>query len=145
MIHRNTGGTPVALALTQTGAVFAQTLSTYVATSTNKVNDNYIGLPRPTDYTLAELGITDTSFTQSTSKTAGGRKDLLLVINPTGSGVNRAPVATYFRYANDWYSTASTTSATNNAVIPAGAAVVIRKVVSDGNDRVWSNNINVSL
>jgi uncharacterized protein (TIGR02597 family) len=145
VIHRNTGGTPVNLSLTQTGAVFAQTLTTYVATSTTKVNDNYVGLPRPTDYTVSQLGITDASFTQSTSKTAGGRKDLLLVVNPTGSGVNRAASTTYFRYLNDWYSTASTTLATNNAVIPAGAAVIIRKVVSDGNDKVWSNDLNTSL
>jgi len=145
VIHRNTGGTPSNLNLTQVGAVFAQTLTSYIATSTNKVNDNYVGLPRPTDYTIAELGITDGSFTQSTAKTAGSRRDLLLVINPTGSGVNRAPSATYFRFQNDWYSTASTTSPTNNAVIPAGAAVIIRKVVSDGNDRVWTNNLNVTL
>jgi uncharacterized protein (TIGR02597 family) len=144
VIHRNTGGTPVNLSLTQTGAVFAQKLTTYVATSTTKVNDNYVGLPRPTDYTVSQLGITDASFTQSTSKTFSGRKDLLLVVNPTGSGVNRAPSVTYFRYLNDWYSTASTL-ATNNAVIPAGAAVIIRKVVSDGNDKVWSNDLNTSL
>jgi len=145
VIHRNTGGTPVNLALTQTGSVFAQTLANYIGTSATVPNDNYVALPRPTDYTLAQLGLTDTSFTQSTSKTGGGRRDTLLVITPTGAGVNRTASATYFKFANDWYSTASTATATNNAVIPAGAAVIIRKVAADGNDKVWSNDLNVSL
>ena len=145
VIHRNTGGTPVNLALTHSGAVFARPISIYLGTSATSANDTYVALPRPTDYTLSQLGITDTAFTQSTSKTAGGRRDLLLVVNPSGTGINRSAATTYFRFANDWYSTANTATATNNAVIPAGAAVIIRKVLSDGNDRVWANNLNVSL
>ena len=145
LIHRNTGGTPVNLSITHAGAVFSQSLSYYIGTSTTSANDNYISLPRPTDYTLNQLGLTDSSFTQSTSKTAGGRRDLLLVLNTSGTGINRAPVATYFRFANDWYSTANTALATNNAVIPAGSAVVVRKVLSDGNDKIWNNTLNTSL
>jgi len=145
VIHRNTGGTPVNLSLTHTGAVFAQSLSYYIGTSASSANDNYISLPRPTDYTLNQLGLADSSFTQSTSKTAGGRRDLLLVVSTSGAGINRAPLATYFRFANDWYSTANTAVATNNAVIPAGAAIVVRKVLSDGNDKVWNNTLNTSL
>jgi hypothetical protein len=70
---------------------------------------------------------------------------LLLVISTSGVGINRAPLATYFRFANDWYSTANTALATNNAVIPAGAAIVVRKVLSDGNDKIWNNTLNTSL
>ena len=145
VIHRNTGGTPVALSFTHSGSVMTQPLTTYVATDATKANDTYVALPRPSDYTLAQLGLTDSSFTQSTSKGGAGRRDTLLVIPQTGSGINRAATSTYFKYLNDWYSTASTTLATNNAVIPAGAAVIIRKVTSDGNDRTWTNSINVSL
>ena len=145
VIHRNTGGTPANLSLTHSGAVFAKPLAFYIGTSATSANDTYVALPRPTDYTLAELGIGDSAFTQSTSKTAGGRRDLLLVISTSGSGINRSAATTYFKFANDWYSTASTAAATNNAVIPAGSAVVIRKVVSDGNDRIWNNSLNTSL
>ena len=145
VIHRNTGGTPVDLSLTHTGTLFTQTLTTYLATSSTTVSDNYVALPRPTDYTLSQLGLTDAAFTQSISKTGGGRRDTLLVVNPVGVGVNRAASSTYFKFANDWYSTANTAVSTNNAVIHAGAAVVIRKVVSDGNDKVWANDLNVSL
>lgn len=145
VIHRNTGGSPVNLSVTLSGAVFVQPLTTYVATSTTTPTDTYVALPRPTDYTLSQLGLSNTSFTQSTSKTQGGRRDTLLVINPSNTGVNPSASATYFRFNNDWYSTAATANPTNNAVIPAGAAVIIRKVVSDGNDKAWSNTLNVSL
>lgn len=145
LIHRNIGGTPVNLSLTHSGAVFAKPATFYIGTSASGANDNYFALPRPTDYNLSDLGLTDSAFTQSTSKTAGGRKDTLLVISVAGSGINRSASSTYFKYANDWYSTANTAAATNNAVIPAGSAVIIRKVTSDGNDRVWSNNLNASL
>ena len=145
IIHRNTGGSPVALSMTHSGAVMTQPLTTYVATDATKANDTYVALPRPSDYTLAQLGLTDSSFTQSINKGGAGRRDTLLVISQTGSGINRAPTSTYFKYLNDWYSTASTTLPTNNAVIPAGSAIIIRKVTSDGNDRAWTNNLNVSL
>ena len=145
VIHRNTGGTPQNLSLTQCGGVLSKPLTYYIATSATSLNDTYVALPRPTDYTLAELGLTDTAFTQSTGKTANTRKDTLLVISVSGSGINRSASATYFKYNNDWYSTAGTANNVNTAVIPAGSAVVIRKVTSDGSDKVWKNTINVSL
>lgn len=145
VIHRNTGGTPVALSLTVAGGVLASQISNYIATSASSPTDTYLALPRPTDYTLSDLGLDNTSFTQSTSTSPGGRRDTLLVVNVNGSGANRAAAATYFRFNNNWYSTAASTVITNSAVIPAGSAIIIRKVTSDGNDRVWKNNLNVSL
>lgn len=145
LVHRNTGGTPVNLSFTHSGAVLAQPLTTYVATATSGLNDTYVALPRASDYTLSQLGLADAAFTQSINKGGSGRRDQLLVIPQTGSGINRAPAATYFKFANDWFSTANTAVATNNAVIPAGSAVIIRKVAADGNDRVWVNTNNVAL
>ena len=145
VIHRNSGGTPVNLTFTHAGGVLASSLTYYIDTSATGQNDNYVSLARPTDYTLAELGLTDAAFTQSTSRTTGGRRDVLLVISGTGSGLNRSASSTYFKFNNDWYSTANTAVTTNNAVIPAGSAVVIRKVASDGNSKIWTNNLNASL
>jgi hypothetical protein len=68
-----------------------------------------------------------------------------LVIAPAGSGINRAASATYFRVGTNWYSTAASSTITNNAIVPAGAALVIRKYQSNGQDRVLTNNLNVSL
>ena len=144
LVLRNTGGTPVNLSLTQTGTVFARPLSYYLGTAAT-ANDNYLALPRPTDYTLAELGIDNNAFLASTSTSPGGRRDQLIVLSPTGSGVNRAAAATYFRFNNNWYSTAASTVITNNADISAGSAIIIRKFASDGNDKVWKNDLNVSL
>jgi uncharacterized protein (TIGR02597 family) len=144
LVLRNTGGTPVNLSLTQTGTVFARPLSFYLGTA-SKANDNYLALPRPTDYTLAQLGIDNTSFLASGSTHVSQRRDLLFVISPTGSNINRSAAATYFRYNNDWYSTAAASVVTNNAVIPAGSAIIVRKFSSDGNDRVWKNELNTSL
>jgi uncharacterized protein (TIGR02597 family) len=127
------------------GEVFSSQISNYIATSASSPTDAYLALPRPTDYTLSELGLDNTSFAPSTSTSPGGRRDTLLVVNVNGSGANRAAVATYFRFNNNWYSTAASTVITNTAVLPAGAAIIIRKVRSDGNDRVWKNNLNVSL
>jgi len=144
VIHRNTGGTPVNLSMTHAGSVLTHPVTTYVATSSTGLNDTYLTLPRATDYMLSQLGLNDSSFTQSINKGGAGRRDQLLVISATG-GLNRAPTTTYFKFANDWFSTANTAVATNNAVIPAGSVIVIRKVVSDGNDKVWVNTNNVSL
>lgn len=145
VIHRNTGGTPTPLSLTHSGGVFARSLSLYLGTATNGANDTYVALPRPTDYTLSQLGLSTNAFTPSVSITAGGRRDQLLVVSPSGTGINRSASATYFLVGTNWYSTANTATPTNNAVIPSGSALIIRKVLSDGNDRVWANSLNTSL
>jgi len=145
VIHRNSGGTPVDLAFTHAGNVLAKPLTYYVDTSATGQNDNYLALPRPTDYTLAELGLTDAGFVQSTGKNTGTRKDVLLVVSVTGTNLNRSATSAYFKFQNDWYSTANTASPTNNAVIPAGSALIIRKSASDGNSKIWTNNLNVNL
>ena len=145
LIHRNTGGTPATLTLTHSGSILVHPLTHYIGTLSNGPTDNYLALPRATDYTLSQLGLTDASFTQSTSTGGNGRRDTLLVINAGGSGVNRAASATYFRFQTNWYSTAAPTVITNNAVIPAGAALIVRKVTGDGNDRIWVNTNNISL
>ena len=145
VIHRNTGGTtPPSLALTLVGQVFDKPLTNYLGTSSSKSNDTYLALARPTDYTLSQLGLDDSAFTQSLSKSAGGRKDQLLVVNPTGSGINRSSAATYYKYANNWYTVAGVNA--DSAVIPAGAAIILRKVTStDGATKKWNNQLNVSL
>jgi len=144
IIHRNTGGTPTNLALTLTGQVFDKPLTNYLGTSNLRADDTYVALPRPVDYRLSELGLDDSSFTQSTSKSGGGRKDQLLVINPAGTGVNRSATATYYKFSGTWYNTAGTAS--DSAIIPAGAAIIVRKVIStDGATKTWNNQLNVSL
>lgn len=145
LIHRNIGGTPVNLSVTIPGGVLAQPFRTYLGTLTNGQNDNPMALPRATDYLVSELGLNDSNFVQSTGTSTGNRRDQLLVFNPTGSGINRAATVIYFRFNNNWHATANPTVAVSNPVIPAGAAVFVRKFASDGNDKILVNQSNVSL
>ena len=62
----------------------------------------------------------------------------------TGTGINRAPTKIYFKYAGAWYDAASTATAVD-PTIPAGSAVIVRKVTSDGSDKVLVNASNVVL
>ena len=62
----------------------------------------------------------------------------------TGTGINRAPAKIYFKYANAWYDTASSTTAVD-PTIPAGSAIVVRKYTSDGSDKILVNASNVAL
>ena len=144
IVHRNTGGTPVELNGTVVGALVTKSSSTYLATLGSAANDNPMALPRASDYLLSALGFTDANFVQSTAKTTGGRRDQVLVYSTTGTGINRAPAKIYFKYANAWYDTASSTTAVD-PTIPAGSAIVVRKYTSDGSDKILVNASNVAL
>jgi len=144
LIHRNIGGTPSNLTHTVVGSLVVSQFTTYLSTLNTGQNDNYISIPRATDYTLSQLGFSDSNFVQSTSKLIAGRKDQLLVYSTTGSGINRAATKTYFKYNGAWYDTASISSAID-PLIPAGSALCIRKYVSDGYDKPLTNLSNISL
>jgi uncharacterized protein (TIGR02597 family) len=148
IIHRNTSGAatpPPNLTFTHSGGVLARPLSQYIGTLTTARTDTILSLPRPTDYRLSELGFDTNSFVSSANATPPQRRDELLMIPPVGSGINRAPSATFFRVGTNWYSTAASATITNNAIVPAGAALIIRKYQSNGQDRVLTNNLNASL
>jgi uncharacterized protein (TIGR02597 family) len=144
LIHRNIGGTPVTLNASVVGSVFSKPGVVYLGTLPTGANDTLVGLARPTDYKLSEIGFTDTNFLQSTGTTAATRRDQILVYTTAGSGINRAPTAIYFKTAGTWRATTSSTTAVD-PVIPAGSAIIVRKYQSDGNDRLVVNNLNVSL
>ncbi len=144
IVHRNTGGTPVALNGTVVGGLLTKSDSIYLATLSSAANDNPMSLPRASDYPLSTIGFTDGNFLQSTSKLTGGRRDQVLVYSTTGTGINRAPAKIYFKYLGAWYDTASTATAVD-PTIPAGSAIVVRKYTSDGSDKVLVNASNVTL
>lgn len=142
VILRNTGGTPPTLSITSAGSVLTDKVSVYLATASNKSNDNYIALPRASDYKLSELGFDDSNFVQSTGKTTAGRRDTLLVINKTGSGINRAPAKVYFKFGGAWFDASSTATAVDPSIL-AGSALIVRKYTSDGFDKVIGNLSNI--
>ena len=144
VILRNTGGTPTTMTQTLAGSLLVSKFTTYLSTHSTSQNDNYISIPRATDYTLSQLGFADSNFVQSTSKLAGGRRDALYVYSTTGTGINRAATKTYFKYSGLWYDTAGVSSAVD-PVIPAGSALCVRKYASDGFDKPLTNLSNASL
>jgi uncharacterized protein (TIGR02597 family) len=144
LIHRNTGGTPVNLNANVVGSVFTKPGAIYLATATGGANDNLVALGRPTDYLLSQLGFTDANFVQSTGTTGGTRRDTVIVYGTTGSGINRAPLKTYFKTAGTWRDTTAATTPVD-PIIPSGSAVIVRKYQSDGNDKIVVNTLNVSL
>jgi uncharacterized protein (TIGR02597 family) len=144
LILRNTGGTTTTLTQTIAGSLLVSPFTTYLSTLSAGQNDNYLGFPRSTDYTLSQLGFADGNFVQSTSKLAGGRRDTLLVYSTTGSGINRSATKTYFKYNGAWYDTASVSSSVD-PVILAGSALCVRKYASDGYDKSLTNLSNASL
>jgi len=120
------------------GAAFYKDFTFYLATLANASQDNYLAIPRASDYKIAEMGFSDANFVQSTSKTNGGRNDILIVGDATG-----AASATYYRYKNQWYDTGNDSFSTN-PLIPAGTALTVQKVLSDGADRILLNKSNVT-
>jgi uncharacterized protein (TIGR02597 family) len=144
LIHRNTGGTPVNLNSNLVGSVLTKPGAIYLATMTTSANDNLVALARPTDYLLSEIGFNDANFVQSFGTTGGTRRDTVIVYGTTGSGINRAPLKTYFKIAGTWRDTTAATIPVD-PIIPAGSAVIVRKYQSDGNDKIVVNTLNVSL
>jgi len=141
---RNNGA--AALTLTQVGDVLGGAFTTYAGTSTTTANDVLIGIPRPIDYKLSELGLVDGSnFMASTGTGSLARRDQILVIDKTGTGYNRASSVTYYRYNSSWYQVGSSTPL-SDATIPMGSAIMLRKYkTSDGADSVIVNQANYNL
>ncbi len=120
------------------GAAFYKDFTFFLATLANAAQDTYLAIPRASDYKITEIGFSDANFVQSTSKSNGGRNDLLIVSDATG-----AAAATYYRYKNQWYDTSNDAFSTNPA-IPAGTALTVQKVLSDGADKILLNKANIT-
>jgi uncharacterized protein (TIGR02597 family) len=127
-----------ARSLTMFGSVLESTSVIYLATDTSDL-DNYVAISRPVDYTLSELGL-ESAFTESSNNFPSGRQDELLVyIGATGT--NPSPTAIYFRQGGVWKN-ASGFAVSDDVVIPASAALVIRKNGSSPSTVEWHNPIN---
>lgn len=101
--------------------------------------DNFVGLARPVDVRLADLGL-ETAFVESTGLASFQRKDLLLTFDNSVSAVNKAPTGSYFRFSGNWYSTANGTPLANDDVLKAGAGFIIRKAQNPVGSALWANN-----
>lgn len=102
----------------------------------DRSTDNHLGSIRPYALKLSELGLEPSAFVESASTSAQNRKDELLVFDSSNVERNRSPSAIYFRVNGQWRKVQSGFPSSDNATIPPGAALVVRKAPSSGGT-VW--------
>ncbi len=113
-------------------------------------NDNYVSLGRPTDITLDGLGlISSGAFTPSAGTTGPARRDQLLIVSNSVSGINKSASVTYYYVSNagtnEWRSTTNTSLNAGTNVIPAAIGYTIRKSSNNPTGTsFWTNNITIA-
>lgn len=110
-------------------------------TRPSETQDNSVGLPRPVNVALNDLGLTAPAFVASTSRFSSGRKDELLVFDNATSAFNKAPSRTYYYFNSGWRKQGEsylTDFGTDS--IPAGGGFLIRKAADGvGSTMFWNN------
>jgi uncharacterized protein (TIGR02597 family) len=133
-----TGGT----LLTTLGSVLTKKATLPLFTSTGSTfQDNFVSLLRPIDVALNDLGLITSGAFVSSTNFALGRKDTLLVFDPTQTAINKAPSATYAYIGGAWkkFPDISTDVGATDK-IPAGAGFIIRKApTATGAPVYWTN------
>lgn len=109
------------------GAVVTSGLRTPLGVTPTSKRDNFLGLQRPTSFTLAGSGLV-TSGAFAASLTAGNRTDELLVYDNTLVRQNKSASAIYYYWNNGWRKVGSGAALFDNTVIfTPGKGFIIRK------------------
>ena len=96
------------------------------------------GLPLPTRLSRLHLGGFEAFQTTNAPLIPSNFRDLVLVYNNNTTGFNKAAQATYFFSGGFWRSTAAPTTNANEDILPAGAAITIRKFQGTAADFFWT-------
>jgi uncharacterized protein (TIGR02597 family) len=130
--------------LTTMGNVLTGNFTIPLATNTSGPQDNAVGICRPVDTSLNNLGlISSGAFTPSTSALV--RQDQIFLVSNTEAGLYKGATATYFYYVGTsgtgWRLVGdSIINDHGNDVIPAGTGFTIRKVATgNGATAFWQN------
>ncbi|TAG10657.1 MAG: TIGR02597 family protein [Verrucomicrobia bacterium] len=103
-----------------------------LATNVTGKRDSYIAIPRPIPLRLNQLNLLESgAFVQSANISASGRQDELLVYATPSSFLNKTPTSSYFAFGGNWRIQGDT-NPQNTAIIPAGAAITVRKAPTLG-------------
>lgn len=123
-IVRNGGDEELTVLLS--GAANTAVLSRSIPVASTS-NDVPAGTGRPTPVTLKELGLGGTTAFKTTDSIFAF-KDKLFVYDNAATGINKPPAAIYFYSGGAWRKVgASLTESFDDEVLPAGAALLIRK------------------
>lgn len=126
-VVRHDNGAPN-LALTNVGSVLTKKFTVPLTTTTTQYQDNAVSIPRPVDVALdsSGLGPVDGSFVATTSTRT--ILDQLFLFDNSQVTTNKSPVKTYYYFNSGWRLFGDATTVNHGAdVIPAGAAIIIRK------------------
>jgi uncharacterized protein (TIGR02597 family) len=126
--------------LVNLGSVEVKAVTTPLATQVAGKQDNFVGLVRPVDVQLQQLGLI-TSGAFSASPNSISRTDELLVFDNVATGLNKPASAIYFYFNSAWRKVGQpVTSNFDTDIIPAGAGFVVRKnQTAGGTTAFWKN------
>ena len=137
-VVRNSSTAPT-LSLTNIGSVLLKKLSVYLATSTNRAQNNPVSMVRPTNVALEATGLNpgDGSFG------GGATGDKLLLFNNAVVGIDKVPSAIY-TYDTHWRLSGDSTSSDHGAdIIPPSTGFVVQKA-ANAPVAFWTNAFPVS-
>jgi uncharacterized protein (TIGR02597 family) len=97
-----------------------------VRVSQGKEQDTMLAVPRPAPVALADLDL-GSAFEESATNAPEDRKDELLVFDNTATGLNKTPVATYFRSGGQWREDAALFPSAETVEIEPSAGLLLRK------------------
>jgi uncharacterized protein (TIGR02597 family) len=150
-VVRNVNSAPT-LPLTSVGSVLTKKLAVPLVTSASQLQDNAVAMIRPVDVTLSATGLSpaDGSFvaTQTPQNIVNMKRpamDQLLLFDNLQVAINKQPAKIYYYLstigkANGWKLSGDGFTNHDNALIPAGSAIVIRKAKTAAAQTVfWTN------
>lgn len=139
-VHRNKAA---ATTLTLVGRVHPGSLGTVLESQLSTKQDNYVAVGYPVDLTLRQTALGGSGgFATSSSDVT--HADELLVYDPTQTGINRTPSATYYYYNGGWRKSgaSSATDFSDSVTLTAGGGFIVRKAAG-GMSGVWTFNSNL--
>jgi len=127
------------VAWTSVGSVALTKLTIPLGTRAAGQQDNHVGVTRPVDLKLSELGL-ETGFMDSVGFGSPQRRDLLLVFDNAIAGFNKSAAKTFFRYAGNWYQATTGSPIANDQIVSAGSGLIVRKYQNaSATTALWAN------
>lgn len=136
---------------TTLGQVALQNFRTALYGLNGGQQDSFVALPRPSAYSLYDLGFTNNNngngFLASVGTSLGQRRDTVLVYAYPPTAQNAAPIATYYLLgsSSQWRSsTDSATDVSTNILFQPGQGFIVRKSTTNVTSTIWSQPPNYS-
>lgn len=143
-VVRNNSGLDVSFYLF--GEVLQAKVGIPIHSSSEGATDNLVGAPRPLSIALGELGLSGDGGIIETTTVASEVKDTVRIFLNSGSGQDKEPDSVYCLFSDGWRKVVDGVVVTSGStfegdLIPASAALVVRKVATSQSETVyWTNS-----